>query len=109
MRIIHHISESGKFKTDVEFCGGFVLVTVDDWDERENGRLDIYRRYDKATEEMELFHSIFGKVFLSQRILDQQESDLLNNLGSQLTSAQNTQLLLGKLCSSWHDCIKSIL
>ena len=65
MRIIHHISQRDMFKTDVEFCDGFVLVTVDDWDERENGRLDIYRRYDKATEEMELIHSIIGKRRLS--------------------------------------------
>ena len=54
------MSENKMYKTDVEVCGGYVLVTVDDWDERENGRLDIYRRYDKVTDEMELIHSIIG-------------------------------------------------
>ena len=61
LRIVYHETMFRVFKTDVEFCGGYLFVTTDDYDNRHNGRLNVYERYDEVRGNLRLIHSIMCK------------------------------------------------
>lgn len=59
--VLHHVSYMGVDATDIEVCGDFVFVTFANETSFDNGFLDIYRVYDRATSQFEHVEKIIGK------------------------------------------------
>ena len=60
MTLLHHTSIDGVDVTDVEYCGGYVFVSMDNKADKENGMVKVYRGYNESTHQMELIHTITG-------------------------------------------------
>ena len=60
LTLLHHTSVDGFDITDVEYCGGFVFVSMDNKADKENGMVKVYKGYNATTDQMELLHSITG-------------------------------------------------
>ena len=60
LTLLHHTSFDGFDITDVEYCGGYVFMSMDNKADIENGMVKVYRGYNSTTDQMELLHSITG-------------------------------------------------
>ena len=60
MIVMYHTSVEGVDITDVEVCGEFVFVAMNNLVNKEKGTVKIYRGYNEVTGELELIHTITG-------------------------------------------------
>lgn len=63
-RIVFHEYMGDFDPTDVEFCGDHVFVSLDNNQDREKGRLVVFKKYDTKANTMESVLNITGRIHL---------------------------------------------
>lgn len=63
-RIVFHQYLGDSDPTDVEFCGDHVFASLDNNQDRENGRLVVFKKYDTKANTMESVLNITGRIHL---------------------------------------------
>lgn len=61
-RIVFHQYMGDFDPTDVEFCGDHVFVSLDNNQDREKGRLVVFKKYDTKANTLESVLNITGKI-----------------------------------------------
>ena len=60
LTLLHHTSVDGFVVTDIEYCGGFIFVALDNMVNKEEGMIQVYRAFNEVTGELQLLHNITG-------------------------------------------------
>ena len=60
MAVIHHTSIHNVEMTDVEFCGDYIFVSMEDLVNLEEGIVKVYKRYDEVNQTLQLVADITG-------------------------------------------------
>ena len=60
LTLLHHTSVDGFAVTDIEYCGGFIFVAMDNRMNKEEGMIQVYRAYNEVTGKLQLLHNITG-------------------------------------------------
>ena len=62
MRVLYNVSYENVDVTDVEICGSFLFVSMDNETKRENGFVNVYEAYNRDNNTLELLHQIIGEL-----------------------------------------------
>lgn len=60
MAVIYHTAKGNVQMTDVKFCGGYIFVSMKDLINLDEGIVQVYKRYDKVNETLQLVADITG-------------------------------------------------